>query len=105
MKQADTINNHGSKFPLGLPIEACSQLVTWQEGWYMEKQTIIIEGATTRRQLKVLMKALRRLRQAPEVRQEKIHPISNAIRNNSYRIDCRKLADCLITSLMFGLLR
>ncbi len=71
----------------------------------MEKQTIVIERTPTRRQLKVLMKALWRLRQAPEVRQEKIQPLSKAIRSNSYRVDCRKLADCLITSLLFSILR
>ncbi len=90
---------------MGFPTEACSQLVTRQEGYYMEKQTIVIERASSRRQLKVLMKALLHLGQAPDVRQEKIQPLSNAIRTNAYRIDCRKLADCLITSLLFGLLR
>jgi anti-sigma28 factor (negative regulator of flagellin synthesis) len=53
----------------------------------------------------ILMKTLLGHRQAPEDRQEKIQSLSNAVRSNSYRIDCRKLADCLITSLLLGLLR
>ena len=90
---------------MGFPTEAGSQVVTWREGCHMEKQTIAIERVRSRRQLKILMKALLRLGQAPDVRQEKIQPLANAIRSNAYRIDCRKLADCLISSLMFGLLR
>jgi anti-sigma28 factor (negative regulator of flagellin synthesis) len=50
-----------------------------------------------------LMKTLLGHRQAPEDRQEKIQSLSRAVRTNSYRIDCRKLADCLITSLLLGL--
>ena len=51
----------------------------------------------------ILMKSLLGHRQAPEERQEKIQSLSRAVRANAYRIDCRKLADCLITSLLLGL--
>ncbi len=60
---------------------------------------------TTQRQLKILLKALLCIGNLPEVRQEKVRHLSRAIRTNTYRVDCRKLADCLITSLLFGLLR
>ncbi|MGQ9921353.1 MAG: flagellar biosynthesis anti-sigma factor FlgM [Desulfobacca sp.] len=59
----------------------------------------------TQRQLKILLKALLHLGQTPDVRQEKVKKLSTALRTNGYRIDCRKLADSLITSLLFGLLR
>ena len=62
-------------------------------------------SVTTQHQLKILLKALLRLRGLPEVREEKVRSLSRAIITNTYRIDCRKLADCLISSLLFGLLR
>lgn len=43
--------------------------------------------------------------QNPEGRQEKVISLARAIRNNAYRVDCRKLADCLIASMLLGLLR
>jgi len=53
----------------------------------------------------VLTKTLLGHRQALEDRQKKIQTLSCAVRGNAYRIDCRKLADCLISSLLLGLLR
>lgn len=53
----------------------------------------------------IVMKALLHLRQIPEVRQDKVQPLRKAIRTNSYRIDYRKLADCLISSMLLGLLK
>ena len=57
------------------------------------------------RQLKLLLKAFLRLGRTPEIRQERVRSISQEVRKKSYRIDCRKLADCIITGLLFGLLR
>lgn len=71
----------------------------------MEKQTFAAPTSPSRWQIKMLAKGLRRLRQAPEVRPEKIHLLSRAIRSNTYHVDSRKLADCLITSLLLGFLR
>jgi anti-sigma28 factor (negative regulator of flagellin synthesis) len=104
LKLADSINNHGSKLHWdSQPLPG--RLVTEQEGKYMENRAKVIEHTPPRQQLRVIMKAILRVRQAPEIRQEKIQPLHHAIRANTYRIDCRKLADCLIASLMFGLLR
>jgi hypothetical protein len=88
--------------PLGFPKMPCHALVTWQEGYCMKNQTIAIERPPTRRQLKVLLKALLRVRQAPELRSHKLQPLTATVRTNTYRVDCRKLADCLIASLLLG---
>jgi hypothetical protein len=50
-----------------------------------------------------LIKSLLGHRQVPEDRQEKIQSLSRAVRTNAYRIDCRKLADSLISSFLLGL--
>ncbi len=71
----------------------------------MKSKITNVAPPATQRQVKILLKALLRLGQAPEVRQEKVRTLSRALQTNGYRIDCRKLADCLITSLLFGLLR
>jgi anti-sigma28 factor (negative regulator of flagellin synthesis) len=88
----------------GIPNPRPVPLVTRREGKYMKNQPTVIATTPPRQQLRVIMKAIMRLPQAPEVRQEKIQPLHNAIRANTYRIDCRKLADCLIASLVLGLL-
>gem|GEM_PF-6003608 len=64
-----------------------------------------VASPATERQLKILLKALLRLGREPEVRQEKVQSLSKAVRTKTYRVDCRKLADCLINSLLFGFLR
>jgi hypothetical protein len=89
---------------LGFPAQPFSGMNS-KEGCPMEKQITVIEKAPSRRQPKLLLKALWRSRQTPEVRQEKIKSLANAIHTNTYRIDCRKLADCLITSLLLGFFR
>lgn len=76
-----------------------------QDGTSMKPESTHITPPATQRQVKILLKALLRLGQTPEVRQEKVRTLSRALRTNGYRIDCRKLADSLITSLLFGLLR
>ena len=58
---------------------------------------------THRLNVRVLLKALMRLGQSPRVRQYRISSLTKAVRQNRYRIDCRKLADCLIAALLFGL--
>ena len=57
------------------------------------------------RQPNNLVTSLLARRQVREERQEKIASLSEAVKSNAYRLDCRKLADCLITSLLLGLLR
>jgi anti-sigma28 factor (negative regulator of flagellin synthesis) len=71
----------------------------------MKKQISVREKTTDQRPPKRLLKTLWRSCQSSEARQEKIKSLSHTIHTNGYRIDCRKLADCLITSLLFGLLR
>ncbi len=71
----------------------------------MRAESTSVAPPATQRQLKILLKALLRLGRTPEVRQEKVRSLSRALQTNGYRIDCRKLADSLITSLLFGLLR
>jgi anti-sigma28 factor (negative regulator of flagellin synthesis) len=64
-----------------------------------------VASPATERQLKILLKALLRLGSEPEVRREKVQALSQAVRTKTYQVDVRKLADCLINSLLFGLLR
>jgi hypothetical protein len=71
----------------------------------MEKKITFIETAPPRRQPKVLLQAFWRPRRAPEDGPEKMQSLVQAVQTNTYRIDCRKLADCLIASLLMGLLR
>jgi hypothetical protein len=87
---------------MGFPKMPVHGIVTWQEGYYMKNQPLVIECTPTRRQLKVLLKAILRVRQAPEVRYHKLQPLTAAVGSNTYRVDCRKLADCLIASLLLG---
>lgn len=54
-------------------------------------------------QAEVILKALFRVEPLPEVRHDKVNSLSQAIRTKTYRIDTRKLADCLIVSLLLGL--
>lgn len=68
----------------------------------MKNQSLNPECLPTRRQLKVVLKALLRVRQSPELRSRKVKPLTAAVRTNTYRVDCRKLADCLIASLLLG---
>ena len=58
-----------------------------------------------RRHSNGLMKNLLASRREWEGRQEKIASLSKAVKSNTYRLDCRKLADCLIAGLLLGLLR
>jgi len=76
-----------------------------QDGMTMKTESANMAPTATQHQVKILLKALLRLGQTPEVRQEKVRKLSQALRTNGYRVDCRKLADSLITSLLFGLLR
>jgi anti-sigma28 factor (negative regulator of flagellin synthesis) len=69
----------------------------------MEKKLTDMEKASCRRQPKVLLRTLWRTRQAPEARQERIKTLAQAIHGNTYRMDCRKLADCLIAGLLMGI--
>jgi hypothetical protein len=71
----------------------------------MEKHCFGMARVSSCRQPQVVMKTLQGGRPDLDDRQEKIQSLSNAVRNNSYRLDCRKLADCLIASLLLGLLR
>ncbi len=50
----------------------------------------------------VILKAWFRLKPLPEVRDDKVNSLAQAIRNKTYNIDTRKLADCLIVSLLLG---
>lgn len=67
------------------------------------KKMFSIAPVPALRHSNVLMRSLLGHRQLPEDRQEKIQSLSRAVRTNAYRIDCRKLADCLIISLLLGL--
>jgi hypothetical protein len=71
----------------------------------MKKPHLSMVQVPDRRQADGLMKTLLRSRQTPEERPEKIDSLTKAIRNNAYRLDCRKLADCLIAGLLLGLLK
>ena len=71
----------------------------------MKKRHLNVAPVPASRQAKVLMKTLLGVRQDREERQKNIAPLSKAVRSNAYRIDCRKLADCLIAGLLLGLLR
>jgi hypothetical protein len=71
----------------------------------MKKPHLTLVQNSDRRQADGLMNTLLRPRLAPEERPEKIASLTKAIRNNAYRLDCRKLADCLIAGLLLGLLR
>jgi anti-sigma28 factor (negative regulator of flagellin synthesis) len=71
----------------------------------MKKPNLTLVQHSDRRQADGPMETVLRSRPAPEARSEKIASLSKAIRNNAYRLDCRKLADCLIASLLLGLLK
>jgi anti-sigma28 factor (negative regulator of flagellin synthesis) len=71
----------------------------------MEKQYFGMARVSSCRQPQVVMKTLQGRCPDLDERQEKIQSLSKAIRNNAYRLDCRKLADCLIASLLLGLPR
>jgi anti-sigma28 factor (negative regulator of flagellin synthesis) len=70
----------------------------------MAKPKLLLARVSSRHQSAILKKTCQCLGRTPEERQEKIQSLSHAIRSNSYRIDCRTLADCLIASLVFGIL-
>ena len=76
-----------------------------QGGCYMKKPHLTVAPVPNPRQPNNLMKTLLGCGQVREERPEKIASLAKAIRNNAYRLDCRKLADCLIASLLLGLLR
>lgn len=71
----------------------------------MKKPLFTVAPVPARRLSYVMIKTLLGYRQEREERQEKIESLSNAVQGNAYRLDCRKLADCLIASLVLGLLR
>jgi hypothetical protein len=79
--------------------------MTWKEGYLVQKKINLLEKAPPQKQTKVFLKAIRRPCQAPEGGPDKIKSLSYAVHTNTYRIDCRKLADCLIASLLMGFLR
>lgn len=61
-------------------------------------------GAVPKRQVRIIVRALEQLQQAPDLRQEKVAPLMRAVRQRRYCIDCRKLADRLILGLFCGCL-
>jgi hypothetical protein len=71
----------------------------------MKKPHLTVAPVPNPRQPNNLMTTLLGRRQVREERQEKIASLSKAVKSNAYRIDCRKLADCLIAGLLLGLLR
>jgi hypothetical protein len=71
----------------------------------MKKPHLKVAPVPAPRQPNDLMKTLLGRRQVREERQERIASLSNVVKSNAYRIDCRKLADCLIAGLLLGLLR
>jgi hypothetical protein len=79
--------------------------MTWKKGRLVQKKKDLLEKAPPGKQTKVFLKALRRPCQAPEGGPEKMQSLSHAVHTNTYRIDCRKLADCLIAGLLMGFLR
>lgn len=71
----------------------------------MKKPHLTLVPVSDRRQTDGLKKTVLRSGQTTEERPEKIASLTKAIRNNTYRLDCRKLADCLIAGLLLGLLK
>lgn len=104
-KQTDTINNYKTSNPVvEITCNARSVITARKEGYEMKSQVFISDHTPPRQQLKIIMKALHCLRQAPDLRDHKIQPVATALRNKTYYIDRRKLADCLITGLLMGCL-
>ena len=71
----------------------------------MKKPRFTAAPAALLRQSNVLLQTFLSCGQVREERREKIACLSKAIRSNAYRVDCRKLTDCLIAGLLLGLIR
>lgn len=65
----------------------------------------LLQGSDRRQSTTGLMKTSRGSNPAPEDRHAEVASLAKAIHDNAYRLDCRKLADCLIASLLLGLLK
>lgn len=99
-----TIKIYFKNLPEGNESRPCVDAIC-RQGPDMDKVKRFLQPAVHPRHRNIVIKALLHLRQAPDLRQDKVQPLSKAIRTSTYRIDYRKLADCLISSMLLGLLK